>query len=163
MATDREFDLVERMVTDVEGMRARIKELEEENAGIRKRAHERANEAQAMVTTAENDRDVARARVKKLEAELAQEKEATVFCPDCRRVVKRTRKLSIHHALQARVKVLEARLRWRGSDRLAREVRALIDRGVIDGRSLAADALLDYEQGNEEIIRALVEEEEIGG
>ena len=40
--------------------------------------------------------------------------------------------------------ILQRRLNWRGSDRLAREVKALLDRGVIDGRSPAADAILDY-------------------
>jgi len=55
-----------------------------------------------------------------------------------------------HHCWKdARIKDLERRLGWRGSDRLAREVKSLIDRGVIGGRSPAADALLDYEQGKD--------------
>lgn len=71
------------------------------------------------------DARVAMDQVKELEAELAQEKEATVFCPDCRRVVKRTRRLSVHHALQARVKKLEALLeggQHQGSYNLSRQL-----------------------------------------
>ena len=37
-----------------------------------------------------------------------------------------------------------------GADRLAREVKALVDRGVIDSRSPAGDAWLDYEEGRKE-------------
>lgn len=52
---------------------------------------------------------------------------------------------------RARVKVLEGRripyFDARGADRLAREVEALVKRGVIDARSPAGDALLDYQEG----------------